>query len=173
MLLLVVVFVASCCSGDIIEDNFDEFPSAFKDGYIAMSAVPNKAMTDTIISIKMIAFPLVSGKGKMRLNGTTHWANGWWSMVSPYDLPKIYDTSFASQPIPYDTSFVANEEFVMEWKVKLSLASLHTFRGSIVIDSIFTADSGRYIPIYSFKDRDGARYQQALMCRGSCLQLQP
>jgi hypothetical protein len=172
MLLMIVLSVVSSCSESITPRDVDVFPSAFKDGYVTLSAVPNRVAIDTIISVKMTALPLVSGRGRMQLRCNTH-TGSWWSMISPYELPRIYDTSFGSGLIAYDTSFTANEEFIMEWRVKLSSMSLHTFRGSIVIDSLFVADSGRYIPVYSFKDPDGARYEQAISCRGSCLQIQP
>jgi hypothetical protein len=167
-LILAVLLIGSCSGGPV--DNFHEFPSAFRERYVTMSASPNRVRTDTVISIRMTAFPLLSGKGTMILTGHTN-TNSWWSMVSPYNLPAIYDTA-TDYRILYDTSFTANEAFVMEWRVKLpSATSRYNFRGTLAVDSLFIPDSGRYTPLYPYKD--GARYESTVSCRGSCLVLQP
>jgi hypothetical protein len=172
--LLMNVFILSACNDWIGPPPPEDSPNVFRNGAVVVSASHNRAVTDDTITIRMTVFPLVSGTGRTFIKGTSNNSrNVSWSMIRPYHLPVIYDTSFGGRGIGYDTVFTANQPMTMEWKIQLSAAVFYDFKCTMSADSVFIADSNRNVPVYSLINLDGARFYTFAGCPDPCIVLKP
>ncbi len=149
VLALLALGLPACTTGP--SNLPDPYAPAFVHGRIWLSADADRAVTDRTITITGLCYPLVRGKGRLRLRAWPADTADYIYLESPtHDtLHRVADSDTVDIVSDISVEFDSGGTVTGIWKLRFPVNSRngdYSFSAGAYLDSVFVQDSGRYLP---------------------------